>query len=178
MAAPYGNILSKCDRAIVAYIISQSAGTIANTFPAKRALTKSLPLTIVWSQSATEAPPGSGNYWVDCKIICKSSAQVGTDTTAEALVAASEARFSAVADALNRKDPNNAYALPDAINAAARAKSAADDLLDPKGPDVDLADFTVQGVVDKGPELDISENGDVWSDGVNLSVYCCASNVS
>src|SRR5690349_20197885 len=74
MAAPFHVILSKSDRALVAFIIAQGAGTEDNTFPTRRALEKQLPVIICFCESAVPDPGNPGTSIVKANIIVKTSA--------------------------------------------------------------------------------------------------------
>ena len=79
MAIGSHNILSKVDRAIVAYLIESGAGTADDIYPAKKSDDKLLPCTVVFSQRAVAEPPYSGTYEVSTAIMVKTNASIDTD---------------------------------------------------------------------------------------------------
>jgi hypothetical protein len=184
--ASYHNTLSKTDRALVAYLISQEAGAAENTFPAKRSLDKALPCTICSSEKAVEDPPFSSSYQVTSAVMVRCPAPVDVTPTEpsagetqapeqDALAAAikSDQRVAAVGDALHMSMDSAGDKLAEAITAAAR-KAAAED------PDHfgDLADFTCLDVIDRGTEAGFTEDGSAWVDTFNLELTCVPKNVS
>jgi len=56
------NILSLCDQALVAWLISKGAGTDTDTWPAKNSEVKTLPETICFCHTFEEVTPYSNNY--------------------------------------------------------------------------------------------------------------------
>ncbi|SRR6266496_844822 len=171
MAAPFHKILSKLERAVVAYIIAQGAGTAADTVPGKQSNTKRLPVTIVWGKHWDVDPPHSTEFLCDLTITCKASAPIEDGQLSNDQVAASNLRLGKVFGSFTEPDPNNGSDIPDAITAAARAKATADALLDPVGPDVDLADFTFLNMVAQSGDADTSQKG-TWLDSMDLKVRC------
>jgi hypothetical protein len=164
----YHNVLSKTDRALVAFIISEGAGTEADTYPAKRSLDKDLPNTTAFSESAKQED-GAGQYRVATSIIVRTSADIDAGQDETEPKANSEARQSATFDCFKRyiTADNDDSALAAAITTAARATS-----------DADLQDFTILRVMDNGIALTCDESGSVWSDVQSLELIVCPFNVS
>lgn len=171
MSAPFHKILSKLERAVVAYIIAQEAGTAADTVPGKQSNTKTRPITIVWGKHWEVDPPHSTEFACDLTITLKTDGLLKEDQLTNDQVAASNERLGKVFGSFTEPDPNNGSDIPDAITAAARAKAAADALLDPVGPDVDLADFTFLNIVSQSGDADATEKG-TWVDSMDLKVRC------
>lgn len=168
------NILSKNDRALVAYLISQGAGTAANTFPAKRSAGKSLPCTVVWSEECIHE--GAGSYTVRASVMVRSSAidEVGED--AETARLAAETRLGAIGDALMTGVSDESSAtdeLATLITTAARAKATAD----PTNHG-DLAAYTCLACRKLGDEAAFEESTDTWVDTINLEMAVVAADVS
>jgi hypothetical protein len=163
-------ILSKTDRALVAYLISVGAGDAATIVPAKRSLEKPLPVAIVFSARARLI--SAGVYEVNCSVMVKSSASIDVDDDDTAPKAASETLIGAVADALEAgiDAHEQGHQLADAITAAARASQNPED--------ADLAQFTVQDIKNLGPEAGIDRNGPAWVDTINLELVACPKDVS
>lgn len=166
----YHNILSKLDRAIAAYLISEEVGTAGNVFPAKRSKDRESPCVVAWSERAAETAPGTGTFTVTASIIVRSIATADAGEDPDDVAAASDALLAAVADALTpEENDQNGERLADAITAAARAEAAAN----PKN--ADLADFTCLYVTDKGPEAAFEDETGDWIDTLNKEIVCCPS---
>ncbi len=167
MSAPYHKILSKCERAVVAYLIAQGAGTATDTLPGKNSNVKTLPITIVWAKHWEVDPPHSREFMVTVSILCKVSAPADVGDTAAARRLASDSRLGPVFGSFTEPDPNNATDIPEAINAAALDASIAD-------PDnnADLADFTCIAIAGQSGDADANEKGDVWEDSMDLILRC------
>jgi hypothetical protein len=164
------NILSKTDRALVAYLVSEDAGTIDDVYPAKRSADKAVPCTVCYSERAVQDPPYSGVYEVTAAILIKTVPAVDVDEDPDAPKAASEERVGKTFDLFFAGLDTASDKLADAITAAARASSAIGD--------EDLADFTCQAVTVDGPEAGFDSKGNVWVDTLNLKLVVCPSNVS
>lgn len=167
------NLLSKLDRALVAYLISQGAGTLENIFPAKRSLGKTLPITIIWAQKSTEDPPCSGDYMCDTAVMVKTPPLDSAGDADNAKRVSSDALVAAVFDELKRGLDSGSETLAAAITTAARALAVSDPT-----NHADLADFTALAVLDGGMEQGLNEELDVWVDTFNLQILCCGKNVS
>ena len=141
----YHNLLSKTDRAVVAYIIAEGAGLSSDTYPAKRAGNKSLPDTVVHSESAEEAAPATNVYRIQTAVHVRSHADEGADI--------SESRVAATFDLFH------AVGLAPAITSAAQSAVG------------DLANFTCQGAYVASIEQSQDESG-AWLDTLNLILTC------
>jgi len=172
MPAPYHNILSKNDRALVAYLISKNAGTAGDVFPAKTSRNKAAPCTVCYSESATETAPNSGTYTVKSQVMVKCLVIDDVGENAGAAVLAGDARTAATFDVLKTNIDSAGDKLAEDITAAARAAAVADP--DKNG---DLVDYTATDVIDKGPEANFDEAG-IWIDALNLEIVCCPRDVS
>ena len=176
MSAPFYHILSKCDRALVAYIVSQGAGTPLDTFPMKRSEDKTLPITQVWSRHAKpEGNHYSGTYLVQAIVIVRTLgiAEQDTDNAIEAPASASDQRVGATFDAFHvfGDDAQAGDQLADAVTAAARASAVS-----PR--DGDLKDFTIQSVKVEEMDAGFEAKGDGWSDVIHLEILCNVGDVS
>jgi hypothetical protein len=173
MGAPWHNLLSKNDRALVAFIIAGGAGTANDTFPAKTSREKeTFPTTYCFSQSGTgEDFPYSGTYNIKAKIQVQTMAAVNKDQDPSEPRLNSEERVAKTFDLFHNDVDSAADKLAADITAAARALAAAD-------PDnhADLADYTCQDVKLVSVEQDVE--GDCWVDTLNLEMVSCPSNVS
>lgn len=167
----YHNILSKNDRALVAYLISLGAGTAADVFPAKRSLDREGICTVCWSEKAAELVLYSGTFSIEASIMVRSMAALNVAEDANAPRLASEARIKATFDAFFSNMDSAADKLGDDITAAARALA----LSDPANH-ADLADYTCLNVIIKGVEAGV--DGDSWVDTFNLEIEACPSNIS
>lgn len=172
MGAPYHNILSKLDRALVAYLISQNAGTAGDVFPAKNSDNKPLPCTVCYAEKGEEVARHSGTYLCKVQIMVKTLAPDVTDATPGQARLDSDARTAKTFDCFKRNVDSAGDKLAEDITNAARAAAVAD-----PANNGDLADFTALDVLDKGPEAGFDEN-DAWVDTLNLEIVCCPSNVS
>ena len=164
------NILSKVDRAIVAYLLSVNAGNREDVFPAKSSLDKPLPCTVVFSERATLIHPYSGVYEVLVSVLVKTDPCI--DTTAfseEEPKETSEDRVTKTFDALSRfgTGMQSGEQLAQAITASARSAAG-----------LDLIDFTVQDISVESAECGFGGTKlDVWIDTLNLKVLCCPASV-
>ncbi len=161
------NILSKLDRAIVAYIISQGAGTAADVYPSRRSLNKELPCTIVYSEHGTDTIPYTAVFEVDVAIMVRSDPSLDYGETDEDVPREdADARTAATFDLFYADMDNLGAALGATITSYGRALGG------------DMADFTAQNVRPISVESSFDEKGTSWTDTLNLKVLCCPSNVS
>jgi len=167
MATGSHNILSKTDRALVAYIISMAAGTAETVYPAKRAGDKSFPDTICFSSRARMETPHSGVYIVSAMVQVRTDPSIDVDETEEDKKEASEERVALTFDAFMAGVDSSSATLAEAITAAARATG-----------DTDLQDFTVQSCTVEKTEAGFSEKGNAWLDTLDLELVVCPRNVS
>ena len=173
MAASYHNLLSKCDRALVAYIVAQAAGTGGDTFPAKQSGARGLPCTICYSDKAVEAAPYSGTYIVTASINVRTEAPADAGETEAQKPLDSDARVAATFDLFHKDEDTSGNSLADDITAAARALAAQD-----PAHYGDLNDLTIQDVILKGIEAGFDQGGVAWTDTLNLELLACPANIS
>ena len=171
--ANYHNLLSKTDRALMAYIVAQQAGTLDDVLPAKRSGDRPSPGTICFSNKGTEVAPYSGTYLVSASVIVRAPAAVELAAGDNDARLASEARVAQTFDAFHMDIDSAGDKLADDITAAARALAIAD----PKNHG-DLANFTMLDVSIKGVDAGFEEGTNNWLDTLDLELVCCPSNVS
>ena len=169
----YHNILSKCDRALMQYIINNNAGTSADVFPGKRSQDKTLPCTICWSHSCTtdREIPYSGNYQVEAFVEVRTSGiqeefDQPNDPANKAI-----GRIEQTFDLFFKDDPESGRIVADALTAAAKT-SPDPDMQDFHAYDVRAASIT-QGFNPRNPKL----AGNAWEDCLHLEIFCCPANV-
>lgn len=115
------NLLSKCDDALVAYIIAGGAGTATDVLPSKRSLPKTLPCTICAARRAKPLSTYSPTYEVEASIQVRS---LGIDETASVNAAdgpkqASSDRVASTFDLFHtNRSRSSGQALGDAITQA------------------------------------------------------------
>lgn len=170
----YHNILSKIDRALVAFIIQQNAGTLNDTVPAKTGTVKGLPVTLVHTEDAEENPPRSSDFLADTQITIKTAGPTqSTEKDVHKARLASEARVALVFSCFFLGVDSAADKLAEAITTAARNLAAADAL-----HHGDLKDFTCLDVriagVGQGPE----EGTAAWLDLLRLKIAAVPYDVS
>jgi hypothetical protein len=172
MAASYHNLLSKCDRALVAYIVAQGAGSLDDVFPAKRSQDRALPCTVCYSEKAEEVAPYSGTYLVHSSLIIRTEApaDAGEDEAQKPLD--SDARVAQTFDLFHLDIDSAGDKLADDITKAARALAAKD-----PAHYGDLNDFTLLDVIIKGPEAGFEQGSVAWTDTLNLDLVACPANV-
>lgn len=161
MAIGSHNILSKLDRALVAYLISVGAGTENDTYPAKRSDNKDLPNTVCHSQKWRYLVPNSGVYVVTTQVMVRTDPSVDVDEVAADKKSASDERVSTVFDAFFADVINSSEILAAAITAAARNTG-----------DEDLQDFTVDSCVAEGGDGGFDQKGNAWMDAIDLEIVC------
>lgn len=169
----FHNILSKAQRAVVAYLISAGAGTDADIFPAKHAETVDfLPFTAVAATDWSPAVEGSNR----ATFIVKVTVEIHTNCSqargedAETMRSDSDDRVQNTFDALSFADTNSqdGYVLGELITEAARSA----------GGSTDLAQFTCISAKMTGGDQGHSEKESEWLDSVDLELLCVPSNVS
>src|SRR6266576_2788284 len=158
------NLLSKVDRALVAYLISQNAGTADDVFPAKDSGDKHLNCTICWSERGVEDPPYSGTYVVTAQVQIRTLAAIDVNQDPEEPKALSEDRVAQTFDAFHVGIDSAGDKLADAITEAAHAAG--------------ITDFTVQNV-SPGPITQGFDDqharamkGSAWVDAIELEILC------
>jgi hypothetical protein len=158
----YHNLLSKCDRALVAYLVSAGAGTAADVFRAKRSEDlPNPPFTVCFSESAMETHPYSGIYSVKASIDVHTNAAPDVDADTEQMALDCDDRVAATFDAMHDQYSQAGDRLADLITAAALAAGITDFFVQ----DVKIAPPGVeQGIVDKTGE---------WLNTIHLEITCC-----
>ena len=168
MSAPYHCILSKTDRALVAYLLSQGAGAVGDLVPAKRSARIQPPCTIIHSTKADDVATAAGTFLVTARIQVLMEALARDLSHLVELEQASNLRFGKTCDALNRGTSDD---LSQAITAAARSAA----LVDPVR-NSDLQDFTCLSVTIEEVTAGEDESGR-WIDTINLKLVCVNSDV-
>lgn len=172
MAVGSHNILSKCDRALVSFLLTEAGQLIADTLPAKLSLDKPIPCTVCFSERATllDGCEYAAVYEVMASVLVKTMPAVDAGESAEGVKNTSEERVSAVFDAFFLNVVNDASAgdhLGFLITSAARELG-----------DDDMQEFTVQNAEVLGVEAGFDAKGTAWIDTINLKLIVCPKNVS
>lgn len=158
------HLLSKLDQALVAYLISRGAGTIEDTFAAKRSADKRLPCTICYSERAVATAPYANQWVVSVAIMVKTNPNLDVEETdAEAKKTDSDERVQKIFDAFVLDVDQDGSSVAALITQAGRAASGT------------LSDFTVDNVEVKGPEAGFETKNDIWIDTLNLEIVCRTS---
>ena len=168
------NILSKVDRALVAWIISRNAGTKDNVWPAKRSLDKTSGGTTCWSHSFATLMEGPycGSVMVEAFVEVRSPGVIEATQGQDDPRIASDKMVSDVSDCFALNGAESGEPLGQAITDAARATA-----------DSDMQDLTLISVKVVGgnqgfnPRM-IIQQGNMWVDPLHLEIICCPSNVS
>lgn len=171
----FHTICSKCDRALVAYLIGLGVGTTDNILTGKRSLDKSINTAVCWSHTATPMAefPYSGNYNVDTFVEVRTSGVIEESQNEEDPKQDADAFVGAVFDAFfTSADQQSGDSLAKAITDAARASG-----------DSILQDFTAFSVKVVGQSQGFNprtviEQGNAWIDSIHLQITCCPSNIS
>jgi hypothetical protein len=162
--AEYHNILSKCDAALAAYIISNGVGTTDDVYSLKRSLVKdTLPCTICESRKATPETPYAGDYNVSALIKVRSQGIYATTADNESGQPADDSN-DRVADTFAiffLSDGQSGEDLGKAITTA-----AAD------------AHFTCLSCKVEGVEQGVEREGMGWCDILHLELICAPSTIS
>jgi hypothetical protein len=174
MPAPYHNLLSKCDRALVAYVVSLGggAGTAADVFPAKRSQDRPLPCSICYCEKGEETASYSGTYTIQGSVQVRSEAPADAGEDEAQKPVDSDARVAATFDGFHVDIDSSGDKLADDITKAARALA----IKDPAHYG-DLADFTVQNILIKGIEAGFEQGSIAWTDSINFELVACPANV-
>jgi hypothetical protein len=163
------NILSKVDRALAAYLISEGAGTTDDTFAAKRAPdVPNPPYTVAFSETGRPKVQYGSEYLVKARIdvFTNCAPDKGEDT--ETMRLDSDDRAAATFDAFHiEENDQSGHALANAITQAARSSGYND-----------LADFTVTDVTIGEMEQGSAPKEGQWIDSLNLEILCTPHNVS
>jgi hypothetical protein len=153
------NLLSKCDRAVVAYLISDGAGTSADVFPAKQSSNlPNPPFTVVMSESGSEEVQFSGLYNVATTIEVHTNACPDNDQDTEQMRLDSDDRVAATFDAMHDKLFQCGDQLADLITAAAASAS--------------ITDFSVDNVTDFKFSQGRGEKDGEWIDTLEFRLIC------
>lgn len=184
MAAPYCFIDYKLERAVVAYLISKSVGTVTDTFPSLSVGARTYPLTTVMAVNGQEDPDWTGNTRITLWVSVKGSAsQDANAADIQAQIKAFYQRVASVWDALRQTSNGNdlsATALD--ITTVGRATAVAVDgsaaAIKFAADNADMVDFTVLQWAAIGfgqPKAD--EGGNAWERILQFTVLCCPKNV-
>lgn len=158
------NLLSKCDRALAAYIISQGAGTADDTYPAKRSEDKALPDTLCHCDSAAELAAYSGTYSVSASVNVRTQAAITSPSEdPDQPREDAEERVSATFDLFHLNTDSAGDKLAEAITLAASAAG--------------VSDLTILNVSVKNISAGFEEKGSAWIDTLNLELTACPGNV-
>lgn len=172
MPAPYSQLLSKCDRALVAYVISQGAGTADDVFPAKASLSKPLPCTICESRKATPVGnPYSGNYEIEASVCVRTEGSGEEDeNTADTPASIADTRVGLTFDAFQAnvgasgEQVSSGEQVGQAITSAAHGYSG--------NRISDMADFSCDNCEVVAMRAGFEAKGDGWSDIIDLVLIC------
>lgn len=147
-------ILELTDAALVAYLISEGAGTADDVFPSKSVGDKSLPCTIceAGSWGSPDGMEYTGNSEVSAVVTVKTAGFISDSATT---IDDSGSRVSATFDSFYNPDPQ---ALGAAITAAAEA-----------------AGLTMTCIACRVTGGDRSFEGGAWMNSINLDLLCCPS---
>lgn len=159
----YHNILSKLDRAIVALIVSQGAGTEADTYPAKRDEDKTLPNTVCIAEDFREEPTRSRCFLIPVALHVRTRSFVDLNETADQVEAASDLKVQQVFDCFYPEEDQDGSVLGRLITEAGRAAG--------------IQDFTCLSAEVKGGDRGQREKDSAWVDTLQLECYCSATNI-
>src|SRR6266576_4675566 len=142
------NLLDKCDRALVAYLISENAGTVDDVFPGKDSSLKTLPCTICDSLIARPvASPFSGVWEVHIAIIVRTLGifEQPADNENDVPAERSGDRIGITYDALHKGLLDSGDTLALAITDAAHGAGVLDFTVDNVMPDEIIRGFEGKG---------------------------------
>lgn len=165
MAAHVHDIRSKCDNALVAYLISAGAGDEDTIYPAKRALDKETPpYTVIVSTNAKETVPYSGNWMVDVSIETHTNAAPDANESEADLAEDSIDLAGAIRDALMSfgTGEQSGCSLADEISSAAQAAGGLFTALNVRIVEMDGGRTNKQGE---------------WLDTITIQVECVGANI-
>jgi hypothetical protein len=160
------NVLSKADRALAAYIISEEAGTEEDTFAGKRAPdAPNPPYTVCFSEDGSS--DHQPTYKVKARIDIYTNCAPEKHEDTEAMKLDSDERVSATWDAfhLEADKGQGGHYLADAITEAARSAGG------------DLLDFTVTDVIVGRMEQGSAGKEGMWLDSLNMELVCVPHNL-
>lgn len=158
-------ILSKCDDALVAYLLSLSIGDADSVYPAKRADDReNPPFIVIMSTEGRPEHPYSGSYRVQVQIATHTRASKDVDEESDTLKEASNDLASDVDDAFFRFGPGeqSGTSLAEEITAAAQGAGLEFTALDCLVIEVEQGRSGKQGE---------------WVDTISLEVLCVPSNI-
>jgi len=145
-------ILHQCNASLVAYLISEGAGTPLDVWPARHFFERSAPNTLVEATLCVEEPINSGVYKIAVAITAETMPMVEPGQTPALALAASLARIDRIDQALAH-DPQ---ALADRINQVAASQQIP---------------FFINGIVDRGRESGLNDTGSLYLDTVHLEIF-------
>jgi hypothetical protein len=160
----FHNISSKANKALVAYLIAQGAGTADDVFSAKRADTQPYPpFTVVDSESWAEAQEYSGAFLVRCNVEVHTNAAPDKGEDTETMVLDSDERVQATGDALMNQTigASDGYGLGEEITSAGG-----------------VTNFTCISARLVGGEDGRDEKQGEWVDIFKMELLCTPSDVS
>jgi hypothetical protein len=185
MLAPFNNVRSKLNRAIVAYLINcGNCGGPGDIFPANSGLPKTFPNTIVKATIAKPEPNFTGSYRIPVWIKVRGSAGSNNQNTdLDAQRFQFDQRLGFTQDNLMMtSDQQTLLYTAQQITACGRAlvnpidQSAAS--LQFAKNNADMADFTCQNWYDDGMgDGEPDEEGCDWVEIFQFIAVCCGSNV-
>lgn len=176
MAAPFNNVRSKHARAITAWIISQGAGTAADTSPVFSASSNVYPVTTVRPTRGNPDPPLTGNYRIVTHVSIKgSAAKLTGQANPNAGRIAFDARVAKVGDCLMQSDDDQTLRFTAAgITAAGRALAVSDPT-----NNADMAEYTCLEWDDGGfGDGAADEDGCAWEEILIFNAYVCGSAIN
>jgi hypothetical protein len=160
------NVLSKTDRALAAYIISEGGGSEGDVFPMKRADdVPNPPYTVAASESCrSEHAP---IYRVKSRIDVFTNCAPDVNENTETMKLDSDERVALTFDAfhLEADGGQGGHALAEAITTAGRNLGG------------DMADFTVQDVIVGDMEQGSAGKEGQWIDSLSLELVVCPHDV-
>jgi hypothetical protein len=186
MGAPYSNIGSKNDRAIVAYLIAYGLAnhltTILNAdtiFPTNSTSSNAYPNVEIQSLRGKPLVPYVGTWVVETRIVIKYSAvQPVKPVNPDAARLAGDILIQNVIDALSLTDNgSDMRATATAITAAGRLL-ATTGTAQSQANNADMLDYSCIFWVPSGFERgQPDEEGTAWSEITTFESHCCPSNV-
>lgn len=180
MGAPYNNVPSKLERAIVAYLITQGAGTITDVFPSRAVAARDFPNTTVIPVRGVPVALFTGNYTFTVHILIAGSATLPTgESNPDTAWVQFEQRVAATNDAMMMStDGQTLFATAAAITAAGRAL-ATGGTTQQQANNKDMADFTCLQVVDGGyGNGDARSAGCDWLEVITFNIDACGSAIN
>jgi hypothetical protein len=166
-----GNVRNQLERAAIAYLIAQNAGTAADTFPGRSVQVKTYPCTVVRAFRSDHDPVFSGSEMVQLQIQIKGSAANAANAANPANVwVAFDARVAAVQAALMTAAVLSDGSVQD-LSYVAQQITVAGRALATSNPqnNADMAAFTCQSWYYKGATCGEPAEGDcAWVEILNF----------